>query len=439
MLRTPLSPRWWTATIVAILIVGTGLVLSIVLPPSRRHSLPFPNTTSGIHLALPFDYWVDQGLPSGTHRNLNGVVDYIWGASQPHGHGPRAALTSVHLDRYMPFDFDYASQAASGHSLGWFQSYHPSWVAYRCDRYTPAYFGLGTPAFVNNVPLDFTNPAVRAYQVRYALSQLARGYDGIAWDDYQFYNFGFRCGTCKVASSAAQPCPDVDWRASGYPAGSGSAKLTKDMLTWLLDIRARLKAAQPTKTIEVNFSVTYSGQQALRQILPYVDGVFDEVGFTNGGALGDLQLLARSWQEVVYEAERVAAAGKAFVVNAYAPLPFHESAAEQDQVINWALANYLLIKGSHTYTYVSHLEPGLDDLPQYKIPIGHPTSVSPPLSGPDHVYARNYTGGMALVNPSATMSFTVNLGRAYHDMEGGSLTRVTLPPVSGVVLLKPGA
>jgi len=52
------------------------------------------------------------------------------------------------------------------------------------------------------------------------------------------------------------------------------------------------------------------------------------------------------------------------------------------------------------------------------------------------VYARGYSGGMTIVNPSATETQTVPLGGTYIDMFGRRYTSVTLGPTSAIVLLR---
>ena len=81
------------------------------------------------------------------------------------------------------------------------------------------------------------------------------------------------------------------------------------------------------------------------------------------------------------------------------------------------LANYLLIKGRHTYLNLDYsMEP--EWFPEYEIPIGSPSG-SAPATVADlwdagwGVYARAYSNGLVLVNPTADAQ-TVNLGGTYY-------------------------
>src|SRR5271165_4706520 len=110
--------------------------------PANRANL-FPATTDGIHLEMVFNYNV-------TDPNIeSGVVDMVWGSSyatQPAG---------VYNSSYIPYSVDNFTN-----SLAWYQANHPDWLEYLCDQKTLAFeFGSTTLA-----PLDFSNPAVRAYQ-----------------------------------------------------------------------------------------------------------------------------------------------------------------------------------------------------------------------------------------------------------------------------------
>ena len=82
------------------------------------------------------------------------------------------------------------------------------------------------------------------------------------------------------------------------------------------------------------------------------------------------------------------------------------------------LANYLLIKGHHTYINLEFsMEP--EWFPEYEIPIGNPTGNIPTTvadlwNASWGVYARTYSNGMILVNPTADVQ-TVNLGGTYYQ------------------------
>ena len=112
------------------------------------------------------------------------------------------------------------------------------------------------------------------------------------------------------------------------------------------------------------------------------------------------------------------------------------------------LGCYLLIKGRTTYlNFDLGLEP--EWFPEYEIPIGspvggHPANVEALWSAGWNVYARTYSNGLVLVNPTTTAR-TVNLGSTYYRATphgggevpaGGDVSAwtVTYAPVTAVTL-----
>ena len=382
----------------------------------------FPNTNTGIHVGLAFDFATQDA--SGVSSN----VDYIYGGyfdDWDFGFYPPVP----HIDAYVPFDEDAYPQSVTGHSLAWYQANHPDWVVYQCDGTTPAYYGSGD----SNVPLDFSNREVQAYQFQEAARLLQEGAQGVAFDNFSFTNYENRCGVYENGV----------WTPLGYPGLNGdNAKLDSDMIGWLQNMRAMLLQQFPGKSLGVNMPPFLSGLAHVEQVAPYIDMVFDEAGFTTWG---EANITDSTWQDEVASLQYLNSQGKAFFVNAIVPAP--DDAAVTQAELNWVLANYLLVKGLHSYTYVYAGDSAgytgspsgygtFYDRPEYHIAIGTPTSG---MYQWQNVYVRNYSGGLAIVNPSSDLPFTVNLGRPYVDMHGTTYTSVTLGPATGIVLLSPAA
>src|SRR5437588_12113199 len=86
--------------------------------------------------------------------------------------------------------------------------------------------------------------------------------------------------------------------------------------------------------------------------------------------------------------------------------------------VQWVLANYLLVKGRHTYVFITGVqEYGYLYLrPEYAAQIGSPIGA---MSGKGPIYFRNFTHGLAIVNPSASHGYTVQLpANTYKDLYG---------------------
>jgi Hypothetical glycosyl hydrolase family 15 len=396
---------------------GSGPGVALIGNVSQIGAGSFPNTDTGIHLGLAFDYRTQDA--TGVSSN----VDYIWGgyfSDWDFGFYPSVP----HTDGYVPFDTDAYPQNVPGHSLAWYQANHPDWVVYQCDGKTPAYYGSES-----NVPLDFSNPQVQAYEFQEAAQLLEQGASGIGFDDFTFTNYENRCG---VYTNGA-------WTTLGYPGlNQGNAKLDSDMMDWLRNMRGMLTQAFPGKSLTVNMTPSLSGLGNVEQVAPYVDMALDEAGFTDWGQ-GNISY--SDWQTEIDFFDYLNSQGKAFFVNAIVPAP--DDADVTRSQLNWALANYLLVKGSYSYTYVyAH---GADsgggsgygtfyDRPEYHASIGAPTSG---MYQWQDVYVRNYSGGLVIVNPPGAQTVTVELNQPSVDLYGASQRWVTLAPTSGIILLTP--
>jgi hypothetical protein len=103
--------------------------------------------------------------------------------------------------------------------------------------------------------------------------------------------------------------------------------------------------------------------------------------------------------------------------------------------VQWAMANYLLIKNNASYMYITgYQQYGYVFLrPEYSAQIG---SAAGAMYQSQNVYMRDFTNGKAIVNPSSSQSYTIALPQGtYNDLYGNAVNSVTLAPVSGIVLL----
>jgi hypothetical protein len=166
--------------------------------------------------------------------------------------------------------------------------------------------------------------------------------------------------------------------------------------------------------------------------------IFDESGYTD---YGKTRLTGSAWQTETAALEYLNRHGKGFDVNAIVSAP--NDAAVTSIQLTWALANYLLVRGPTSYTYV-YGGKGLGfggspsgygtfvDRPEYHIRIGHPVSgryVS------DGLQVRAYSGGVVIVNATNSASYAIQLGRVYRNMKGHAISSVTLSPATAIVLL----
>ena len=115
----------------------------------------------------------------------------VWGARPGLGGTWRDSNAYLRSSYYFLMDTDMSTSAwgAIGHSLAWWQTYHPDWILYKCSTSTnapttmPAY-DSGLP----NVPLDIHNPAVVQYQIAAAANYaIHNGYTALAADEVTYW------------------------------------------------------------------------------------------------------------------------------------------------------------------------------------------------------------------------------------------------------------
>jgi hypothetical protein len=378
------------------------------MPPESRvlHARKFPDTTRGIHLEMVFNY---------AEKNVNaeaGVVDMVWGSSYA------AKPKGMYNTAYIPYSVDNY-----GHPLNWYRKNHPDWLEYKCDRKSLAFqFGA-----THLAPLDFTSPAVQAFQwASWVDPQLAAGYAGIAVDTMSLTNDWKQCGHFSGGAWVQQ-----------FDGHENDAKFRAAILSWEANTYAHVHAQSPTATMQVNYSYEFDVSRADNlQLMTTTDLLFDERGFTNWGSQRNVATPAE-WHGIVDAIAYVESKNGCYMTNAEEPGPAGGITPQERQ---WVIANYLLVKNDCTYVYMTGFNGKaqgygvLVTFPEYKIAIGAATG---PMKSARGAYSREFTNGLAIVNPSGA-SVTVNLPAGTYKTVDGKVEgpAVTLRPSTGLVLLK---
>jgi hypothetical protein len=378
---------------------------SAAVRDSVRGSL-FPDTSANVHLEMVFNSSVRN--PSVE----SGVVDMVWGSSYP------SRPAGVYNTAYMAYSVD-----SGAHTVAWFTRNHPDWLEYRCDRKSLA-FQFGDRS---NAPLDFTNPAVQAYQwSAYTDPQLRRGYAGIDVDTLSLTNDWRQCGHFDQSGT---------WVAQ-FTGHESDAKFRSAILAWTAAADAHVHAQSPAATLQINYSYEFNAPKADNlALMSTSDLVFDERGFTNWGARRNTASLGE-WRGIVAAIQYVESKGSCYMTNAEEPgLSKDISEAERQ----WVIANYLLVKNDCTYMYMSGYNGRAQDygrlilFPEYAIAIGMATG---PMTQQQGVFVRTFSTGLAIVNPTAKAA-NVTLPAGTYTTTGGQTEgpAVTLGPSSAIVLL----
>lgn len=376
---------------------------------------PVVDTWENIHLFQSFDYHIKD--PASIAKYYN----FVWGVTPNNLATFRAANPRLLLSYYIPFHRDGGTfddqNLAKKHDVAYWKALHPDWILYRCDRKTPAFEYND-----ENVPFDFANPALIAWQVQnYAQPASAQGYDAIAADNLNVENLFGACGFYKNGQWVQRYTGRVDdaqWRA--------------DIVNWVVRMQAALHALSHPLALIPNLGLPSDSDPAtdrtVQQVVSHVDAVLDEAGFTK---YGTNYLTGDNWVQTVQFIKMVQQQGKPYyIVN-----EFKTPAIGADQ-IQWALASYLMCKEHLASVFISRVQDyGIDwRYPAYNASIGSPQDDMYLAQG---AYWRDYSGGLVVVNPNGARAVTVTTeGKNYVDVTGHHVNQTfTLPPHSGLLLL----
>jgi hypothetical protein len=352
------------------------------------------------------------------------VVQEVWDWN---GGGNAASYPAIYAGRYFPVDRQPDTRYYSGaQPLSWFLANHPDWIEYQCNRSTVAYeFGQTT-----DIPLDTSNPAALAWLENTFYAPAARsGFGHLDFDNFQMSNAGGwsgqRCGHWTGAAGSST------WVAQ-YNGTSNDPNYRANEVALAQNLQAWLHASFPNVAFAANYSYDNSYPTESDNLMAHVDLLFDEQGFTNGNNGPPYNYTGATWVAKAQHTWSFVSAGHGWQdVNQFGS-SFSSLSTAQKQ---WAIANYLLLKSNASWIFICGPQEygSLLMTSEYNAKIGSPTDV---YHQSQDVYIRDFTNGMALVNPSASSSYTVTLSGTHHDLYGNAVgPQVTLQPASGLVLL----
>ncbi len=387
-----------------------------------------PDTTNGIHFGLPFNAWVPV---------VNGVfqeqpAEYVFGANN--NGVANVPGTALWHEIYTPWQRENDDQG-NNRNLAWFQTNHPDWIMYGPDKKTPATWEGDNCCVV----LDYANPTVQSWVTAILIHWLGHGYNGISIDNSVDDNQtnavghytlpGISGGTWVAQYSGTEP-GDTAWAAASETA--------------LTNIITAVKAQYPniSVTVNQNYVYNYINQAGFEQSFNVATGTLDE-GYLWWATKND----STAWLNTMTEYRHMQRdlAKSLFLINASSytmttNMTTSSMTARAD--VQLALANYLLIKYNHTYFWFGMTGASASSPGQYGQPIAMQSEYSAPIGSPindfyasQNVYMRNYTNGLAIVNPdTSSHSLTFPSGQ-YKDLYGNAITTYTMQSHSGLILL----
>jgi hypothetical protein len=273
-------------------------------------------------------------------------------------------------------------------------------------------------------PLDFANPAVRAYQwSNWIDPALAAGYQSIAVDEPDLLNDFQRCGHFDGTHH---------W-VPQYTGNVTDAAFTHDMLQWTKLTLKHIHQQTATATMQLNAPYNFSAPLADNQaLMSTTDLLFDERGFTNYGNSPSVPTPAQ-WQTIVDQIDFLQSKRICITLNGEEP---QDSADITPAERQWAIGNYLLVKDGCTYMYMTGQQQygDLVTFPEYSKAFGKPVGDKFQTQG---IWERSFTKGLTLVNPSnAAATVDLPAGR-WFDVNGARVgPGVTLDPQTALLLLK---
>lgn len=257
---------------------------------------------------------------------------------------------------------------------------------------------------------DFGNPAFRQYWIDRAKADLANGYQGVFIDDVNMLmRVGDGAGTFTrpLDPRTGQPMSDQDWR--------------RYMAEFTEQIRTQLPGVQ----------IVHNALWTADQNDPYVQREIDsadmvnlERGFNDSGLTGGTGTYG--YETYLSHIDWLHSRGKSVLLGPYL------SNASQRQ---YEIASYFLIsEGSDAISSDYQADPD-NWWGGWQTDLG---AAQGPRYSWNGLLRRDFAGGFVLVNEPGATTTTVSLGATYTDINGNSVSSVTLGARQGAVLVGAG-
>jgi hypothetical protein len=293
---------------------------------------------------------------------------------------------------------------ASGVGMEQADSAHPSWFLKDASgkRITEGGYNWLYMADVGNAD----------YQAAWASNVLARLSDG-PWDGV------FMDDVNTTAKYHTDPSS-----IAAYPNDAAYQAATRSLLA---AVGPRLRAAG--KLAIPNIGSWSENPAVAKDWLQFVDGGMDEMFVKWSTTPGVGYRPAIDWKTQVDAIKAAESMGKRYLAVTQAG-----SGDTQAELYGWA--SVLMAANSKTgtsYVAATNYNADPDWLPEFDAPIGDPTAAASALG--NGAYARTFTNGLVVVNPSAS-TVKVSFGGAYNGSGLHNATSASLAPNTALVLTK---
>jgi hypothetical protein len=231
--------------------------------------------------------------------------------------------------------------------------------------------------------------------------------------------------------------------AAGYVSSPPVNPATKQLWTsqdWLAatsKLGAAVKSANPSRMVVGNGLQNgrqyFSSPDATSVLLNGVDGGNAQGWIRGAGEAINSFPSAANWKQDVDMLVDAGAKGKS-VVTMTKVWGVNATQDQIDAVHRFALASFLLgTDGNQYFDFDANQTDGavVPDHPYDHVNVGQPTGAYALKS---NVYVRYFTNGVSVVNASKTNAYTFTLDGTYRNLQGQSMSSVTLAPDTGDVL-----
>jgi hypothetical protein len=286
---------------------------------------------------------------------------------------------------------------------------HPEWIL-RDAAGNPLYIPSGCSE--NTCPQyagDIGDPAFRQAWIDELKTEIARGYRGVFVDDVNMdmqVSNGNEEIVAPIDPATGGPMTSEAWR--GY------------MARFMQEVRAQLPDIEIAHNV-IWFADEHAGtaNANIRAEIESANYVVLERGANDAGLTGGEG--PWSLHALLSYVDQVHALGRGIVMS---------GASSEPQGLSYNLASYFLVSNGNDAVSGRGQTPE-NWWPGWEVNLGE--AVGPRYTW-GHLLRRDFTGGMVLVNPPGEPTETVSLPTPMQNVEGATVTSVTLPPASGAIL-----
>jgi hypothetical protein len=301
------------------------------------------------------------------------------------------------------------------------QNQGPTSGAYPSSWYAKDAFGRPvTSKNEGNWLMDVSNQSWVQDRVRTCTSYLAdSGYDGCYVDmlGASSVSSGY------VSSPPVNPATNQVWTTSDWLAATSK-------------VGAAVKSGNATRMVVGNGLQNgrqyFAGSEATSVLLNGIDGGNAQGWIRGAGeAINSFPSVA-NWKQDVDMLVDAGTNGKS-VITMTKIWGVNATQDQLDAVHRFSLASFLLgTNGNQYFDFDANQTDGavVPDHPYDHVNVGQPSG---PYAVKSNVYVRYFSSGVAVVNPSKTNTYTFALGGTYRNLQGQSVSTVTLAPDTGDV------